>query len=84
MKARRCSGERWIETDGRNLEPAQAPAGGQPAVAGDDVQIGVDEDRDVEAEGLDARGDLTDLFGAVLARVAGIGLQAIQRNMLDR
>ena len=73
-----------IETDGRNLEPAQAPAGEQPAVAGDDVQIGVDEDRHVEAEGLDARGDLTDLFGAVLARVAGIGLQAIQRNMLDR
>ena len=46
-----------IETDGRNLEPAQAPAGEQPAVAGDDFQIGIDENQHVEVEGLDARGE---------------------------
>ena len=68
---------------GTSSQPRRLQASSRPW-AGDDVQIGVDENRHVEAEGLDARGDLTDLFGAVLARVAGIGLQAIQRNMLDR
>jgi hypothetical protein len=50
-------------------------------VAGDDIQIGVYEDRNIEAEGLDALCDLTDLFRAVLASVRRIRLQTVEGRM---
>jgi hypothetical protein len=59
-----------IEANGWSLAPAQPPGGQQPSVAGDHVPIGVDQNRDIEPEGLDAVGDLADLLGAVLAGVA--------------
>jgi hypothetical protein len=63
-----------FEADRRHLGAAQIPAGEQPAVAGDDLKFGVDQDRHVEAEGHDAVGDLADLLALVPARVPGIRL----------
>jgi hypothetical protein len=45
-----------LEPDSRHLVAAQMIAGEQRAVAGDDLEFGVDQDRHVEAEGLDAVG----------------------------
>jgi hypothetical protein len=72
-----------LKTDGRNLAPTEPLAGQDAPMARDDVQIDVDQDRDIEPEGLDAFGDLADLRGAMLARVAGIGLQLLDRNVRD-
>jgi len=44
-------------------------------VPGDDAEIGVDEYRDVEAEGSDASSDLRDLFFGVRSGVAWVRLQ---------
>ena len=51
---------------------------------GDHFAVSVDEDRNIEAERLDALGDLADLFGAVLTSVARVGLQLIDRQVGDR
>jgi hypothetical protein len=73
-----------LEPDCWNLAPAKALARQQSTVARDHVEIGVDEDWDVEPEGLDAAGDLTNLLCTVLTRVAGVRLHAIKRNIGDR
>jgi hypothetical protein len=61
-----------IETEGRHLTPAELASGQQPAVAGDELIVAIDQDWDIEAEGLDAAGDLPDLLLAVQPRVGGV------------
>jgi len=52
-------------------------------VAANDLTRGVDQDRHVEAEALNARGDLPDLFFGVYSRVSGIRLQLADRHVID-
>ena len=68
-------GGQVIEAEGRHLGNAELAAGEQPAVPGDHVAVAIDQDRHVEAESLDAVGDLPDLLLAVPARVGRIRLQ---------
>ena len=72
-----------FEADGGNFGETQPTRGRQPAVAGDDGAVAVDQNRDVEAEGFDAAGDLPDLLLAVPAGVGRVGLQAVQREIGD-
>ena len=48
-------------------------------MTGDDLEIGVDEDRRIKAELFDRTSDLPDLPFAVLSRVARIEFQSINR-----
>ena len=73
-----------FEADGRHLLAAEMATGEQPAVAGDDVEFGIDQDRHVEAERLDAVGDLLDLLALVSAGVARVGLELFDRSVNDR
>jgi hypothetical protein len=50
----------------------------------DYVELGIDEHRDVKAEGLDAVGDLPDLLLAVQPRVRGVGFELVDRPVDDR
>jgi hypothetical protein len=68
-----------IETERRYLAAAELAASEQPAVTGDHVELGIDEHRDVKAEGLDAVGDLPDLLLAVEPRVRGVGFELVDR-----
>ena len=63
-----------IEPNGRNLVPPEPLGSKKPPVAGDYIAFGVDQQRDIETEGLNALGNLTDLLGAVLAGLPGSGL----------
>ena len=54
-----------------------------PAMAGDDATVTIDQDRAVEAELPDAGCDLRDLLIAVRARIAGIGNQGRDRSIVD-
>ena len=67
-----------IEAQGRHLGQAELAAGQQPAVPGDDVAVAIDQDRDIEAEGLDAVGDLPDLLFAVTTGINGVRLKLIE------
>jgi hypothetical protein len=51
------------EFDHRHLIHAKLLRRHQPAMVGDDDELGVDEDRIVEPESLDRGGDLLDLLG---------------------
>jgi hypothetical protein len=42
------------------------------------LSSGVDQDRHIEAEGLDAAGDLPDLLAAVSAGIGRIGLELVR------
>lgn len=53
-------------------------------MAGDHIQIAVNQERDVEPKALDALGDPANLPGAVLARVLRVRLQARNRDVVDR
>jgi hypothetical protein len=44
-------------------------------VAGDDLHFTIDQERDVEAERLDALGDLLNLLFAVQPRILRVGLK---------
>src|SRR5437868_10434649 len=46
---------------------------------GDDLEIGINDDRDIEAELFYRTSDLPDLLFAVLSRIARIELQSINR-----
>src|SRR5207244_3842658 len=72
-------GAEMLQADGRHRPIAQLSAGEQPAMAGDDLQPGIDQDRYVEAEGGDAVGDLSDLFGLMPAGVARVGFELVNR-----
>lgn len=57
---------------GRDFVPAELLGREESAVAGDHCPLGIDQDGAHEAEGLDALGDLADLFRRVETRVLGI------------
>src|SRR5205807_371050 len=62
--------------------PKQASCLGA-AVAGHNVTPRIDQNRVVEAEFPDAVGDLSDLLLRMGSRVAVVGFEACQRDMLD-
>jgi hypothetical protein len=64
-----------IELDRRHLGPAKLAAGEQPAMTGDHLKLGIDQDRRVEAEGRDTLRDLPDLLPAVAPRVGRVRFQ---------
>jgi hypothetical protein len=70
-----------LKADGWNFREAQLARRQQAAMPGDHLEIGIDQQRDVEAEGLDTSGDLPDLLFAVDPGVARIGLQQIDGMM---
>ena len=70
------------EANGRHLAHAEQLGCLDTAVPGDDETIFVDEDGVVEAERLDAVGDLVDLPARMRARVARVGLQ-LREGMND-
>jgi hypothetical protein len=70
-----------LEPKGRHRGKTEQLRGLDPAVAGDDAVILVDEDGVVEAEGLDAGGDL---LRRMRSCVAAVGLEIAWRTMLDR
>ena len=49
----------------------------------DHVAIAIDQDRDIEAKGLDAFGNLPDLLFAVASRVGRVGSEPVQRAIDD-
>ena len=69
-----------FEADRRHLGPAEQATGFEAAVAGDELAVAVDQDRHVEAEGLDAAGDLLNLALGVSTRVARIGVDGLDRQ----
>jgi hypothetical protein len=70
-------GRQVIQAQGRHLCHAQLDGGKQPAMTGYDVAEAVGQDRNNEAESLDAASDLPDLLFAVPARVRGIRLELV-------
>ena len=72
-----------IEAKRRHLGHAEFAAGEQPAVTRDHVAVAIDQDRDIEAEGLDAVGDLPDLLFAVAPRVSGVWFQLVDPAIND-
>ena len=64
-----------VEQNRRHLAQTQLFCRQQAAVTGDDLQPTVDQNQYVEAEGDDAASQLSDLPGAVKARIGGIGSQ---------
>lgn len=73
-----------LKRDRRHLGPAEKLAGFEPAVTGDDLQLAVDEDRRIEAEGLDALRNLADLPLIMRADIPRIGEEGCDRPVDDR
>ena len=73
-----------IKAEGRHFGNAALTAGEQPAVPGDDVEIGIDQNRHNEAKTLYTFSNLPDLLLAVPAWVAWIGLQSLDLSSDDR
>src|ERR1700730_2695531 len=61
------------------ISDAVGKSGEQPTVAGDHIVAAIDQDRDVEAESLEAIGDLPDLLFAVAPRIGRIRLKVIDQ-----
>ena len=72
-----------IQNDHRHFFELQLARGKKPPVPGDDAGLGVHQDRIVEAELRDARGDLRDLRVGVRSRISRVGNQLFERPMLD-
>ena len=72
-----------IEAQCRHLGHAELAAGEQPAMPGDHIAVAVDQDRDIEAEGLDAVGDLPDLLLGVAPRVCRVRFQLVDATVND-
>ncbi len=72
-----------VEHDHRRLGQAELGGGEDAAVAGDHLAVASDQHRIGPAELRHRRGDLRDLVRPVGLRVPGIGLQALERPMLD-
>src|SRR5437764_715730 len=53
------------------------------AVAGEQIVVPIGQDRYIESEGLDARGDLLDLPLAMKPGIAGVKFEPLSRNPLD-
>ena len=52
-------------------------------MAGDDLELGIEQDRHIEAEGRDAAGDLPDLLAGVPAGIGGIISRWIGRQTIS-
>src|SRR6516162_9516106 len=72
-----------LETQGRHLGHAEFATCQKPAMPSDHVVVAIDEDRHIEAKGLDAVGDLPDLLLAVLPGIGWIRLQLADRSIND-
>jgi len=72
-----------IEPNRWDLGKAEVLGCEDSSMSRDHVQIGTDQNRDVEAEGLDAPGDLPDLLLAVDAAVARVWFELVDRNISD-
>ena len=68
-----------IQAQGWHLGDAEQLGGEQPAMAGDDVAVAVGQNRDNEAEKLDAVGNLPNLLFAVAPRIGRIQLELFYR-----
>ena len=64
-----------IEPERRHLGPAEHGAGENAAVTRDHVVVAINQNRDIEAKGPDAVGDLPDLLLTVEPRINGVGLK---------
>jgi hypothetical protein len=73
-----------IEAQCRHLAPSEFAASEQPAIPSDHVIFTIDQDRNIEAEGRDAAGDLPGLLFAMQARVGRIQLQRFYPAIDDR
>jgi hypothetical protein len=71
------------QANDRNLRISDLPGTEHASMAGDDFVITVDQDRNAEAEGRDAPGDLSDLQGGMLSRIAGIRNKTVGRQHFD-
>ncbi len=69
-----------FEADDRDFTQPQSPRRIYAAVAGEEVTVLIGQNRDVEAERLDAAGDLFDLPIGVKSRIAGIEPQPLDPN----
>jgi hypothetical protein len=72
-----------VQDNDGNLLKLQLPGGQQAAMAGNDAGIRVHQNRIVETELGDARGDLGDLGIGVGPGIPGIGRQSVNWPMLD-
>ena len=72
-----------IEAQGRHFAHPKEAACVTPSVSGNDLVIAVDQDRHVEAKGLDAVGNLPDLFLGMAPGAGGVGLQLIEPAIND-
>lgn len=73
-----------IKTEGRHLGKSQIATGEPTAVTRNYVAVAVDQDRDIEAEGLDAFGNLPDLLLAVAPRVSRVGFELFDPTIGNR
>jgi ParB-like chromosome segregation protein Spo0J len=72
-----------IEAQRRRLGHAQLAAGSEATVPCDHVAIAIDQDRHIEAKGLDALGNLPDLLSAVASRVSRVRSELVQQAVDD-
>jgi hypothetical protein len=73
-----------IEAQRRRLGDAEFAAGQEPAMTSFYVEIGIDQHWHIEAEGLDAVGDLPDLLLAVAPRVGRIRRELVYLSINNR
>ena len=72
-----------LKTQARYGSQTELLRGFHAAVASDDGPGPVDEDRIVKSESLDARRDLGNLLGTMSSRVAAVGFEGSNGNVLD-
>src|SRR5205809_667461 len=73
-----------VHEDGRHRLVAEAPGRDEPLVAADhDVVIVPGDDGLQEAELAHRAGEAVQLLGADLARIGGVGVQVVDRNLDD-
>jgi hypothetical protein len=56
-----------VKAHGRHFVDAELMASEHPAMSGEHLELGVDQDRDIKTKLFDASSNLLDLFLAVLA-----------------
>ena len=76
-------GRQMRQLDCRHFFHAQLFCSCHAAVAGDDTAVAIDQNRVGEAEVLDRRRNLIDLFGAMCARIARVGNKIISLAIDD-
>ena len=73
-----------IEARRRHLGHAELAGCKQATMTADHVAVGIDQDRDIETECLDAAGDLPDLLRAVAPWVGRVRFQLFNLPISDR